>query len=188
MGKIFPLSDTQVIGRLASCTIPIKDTRASREHARIYRGELGYCVVDLNSKNGIAVNGERLERAVLKPGDQIQVGDTWCRVDFNDDDLKKSEKKASKPLSADPDDRAALTGQDVELRRKEGPTSVSEVPLRTTAQRTRRTMANAGMTRTSLAWLRTDLAQVSSLYRFLVILGILAVAAGLAYLGFWLTS
>ena len=86
-GRGFPLGDSQVLGRLGRGTIPLKDTRASREHARIYRAADGFHVVDLNSKNGILVNGEKVEKARLSPGDEVQIGDTWCKIDYDEAEL-----------------------------------------------------------------------------------------------------
>lgn len=193
-GREFPLGDSQVLGRLGRCTIPLKDTRASREHARIYRAPDGFHVIDLNSKNGILVNGQKVEKAKLAGGDEIQVGDTWCRIELDAADAAAFEAASEvRPESA----RSAATpapartpgSAEVLLRAKDGTGRVSDEPLRTGAQRQQRTgMAAASPTRTSLAWLRTDLAQVSSLYRVLLGAGLVLLAGGLGWLAWWLTN
>lgn len=53
----------------------------SRVHAQVERGDEGYYVRDLNSKNGTFVNGERLrpqERRAFVPGDRI----TFAEVEY----------------------------------------------------------------------------------------------------------
>lgn len=53
------------------------DAELSRRHAVIRREEEGTLVVeDLGSRNGTWVNGERIERRRLEPGDTIRVGET----------------------------------------------------------------------------------------------------------------
>ena len=63
-----------VLGRLAECDLALRDSRISRRHARI-RFEAGiYSIEDLQSRNGITVNGERVERSGLTVGDRIGFG------------------------------------------------------------------------------------------------------------------
>lgn len=66
-----------VVGRSPSCDIPLEDAKASRKHARIFQEGGQTKVVDLGSRNGTVVNGEKIDgEAVLLPGDRVQVGDT----------------------------------------------------------------------------------------------------------------
>jgi phosphoserine phosphatase RsbU/P len=62
------------IGRHADNHLIIRDTRASRTHARILfeRGE--YAVEDCGSRHGTFVNGARIERHALHNGDHIDFG------------------------------------------------------------------------------------------------------------------
>lgn len=183
-GKAFPLGDSSIIGRLPRCTIPIKDTRASREHARIYRTPDGFFIVDLNSKNGINVNGEKAERKRLATGDQIQVGDTWFRIEIAEEDLRAAVASAPRAVA----ERTPASGG-VLLRSKDGTGQVSDEPLRSASTKAQlRTGSSSSPTRTSLAWLRTDLAQASALYRILVVIGILLLAAGLGYFAWWVVA
>ena len=47
-----------VVGRDAGADIPIDDDRVSRQHARLrFEPDSGWRVIDLGSKNGVAVNG-----------------------------------------------------------------------------------------------------------------------------------
>ena len=64
------------IGRAPSNELALADDRASRTHAQIVRDGWDYVIEDLNSTNGILVNGARVERAVLAPGSRIEIGNT----------------------------------------------------------------------------------------------------------------
>ena len=67
-----------VLGRDEACDLVLSDARVSRRHAAFSRSGDGgpVTVEDLGSGNGTYVNGERVERAELSGGEQIQVGDT----------------------------------------------------------------------------------------------------------------
>ena len=78
-GRRFELSGPELtIGRATGCHISLPDdTFASTLHARVFtQGGAAY-VEDLGSTNGTYLNGMRLaEPAVLRPSDQLQVGNT----------------------------------------------------------------------------------------------------------------
>ena len=65
----------QTIGRDPSCDASLASGHVSRVHAEIRRSAGVYVISDLESKNGIAVNGTRVEQAVLSPGDVVRIGD-----------------------------------------------------------------------------------------------------------------
>jgi hypothetical protein len=68
--------DHTVIGRSRDCDVVISDPNVSRRHAEVRRGEDGWWVVDLDSTNGVKVNGRRVDEAPLQPGDRIRIGVT----------------------------------------------------------------------------------------------------------------
>lgn len=70
-----------VLGRSQQCDIMIDDAGASRRHAEIRLVDGGCIIVDLNSTNGIYVNGDRVERVVLADGDKISIGRTHVRFE-----------------------------------------------------------------------------------------------------------
>jgi hypothetical protein len=81
-GELFPLGLKALLGRLPSHDVPVPDMAASRHHARVEfdpaRGR--HVLVDLESRNGIFVNGERVaEPRTLEPGDRVQIGETVFR-------------------------------------------------------------------------------------------------------------
>jgi hypothetical protein len=63
-----------VIGRLAQSDIQLPSSDVSRRHAQVTFGPEGCYVSDLGSENGVAVNGKRVERHLLKDGDVIALG------------------------------------------------------------------------------------------------------------------
>lgn len=75
--KTFPVGkEPLVVGREPTCAIQILDKGASRQHAEIFRiGEMCF-IRDLDSRNGIVVNNERVKEEMLRDGDQIQIGAT----------------------------------------------------------------------------------------------------------------
>jgi DNA-binding NtrC family response regulator len=64
-----------VIGRSAPADVVVADERLSRQHARfsLVEGE-SVTVEDLGSLNGTWIGGERVERASIKPGEQVMLG------------------------------------------------------------------------------------------------------------------
>ncbi|MCX6345044.1 MAG: FHA domain-containing protein [Armatimonadetes bacterium] len=70
------------IGRDAGCTIGLpQDVKLSRTHADIQWDGANWSVRDLNSSNGLWVNGVRVAYRLLSIGDQIGVGQSVFRVD-----------------------------------------------------------------------------------------------------------
>jgi Protein of unknown function (DUF3662)/FHA domain len=63
-----------VIGRSKECDIQLSDPNVSRRHAEVRQEGATYWLVDLDSTNGSEVNGRKLKRAKLEPGDKILLG------------------------------------------------------------------------------------------------------------------
>lgn len=64
-----------LIGRDGSCDVVVKDTAASRRHARVEPSGDGWVLTDLGSANGTYLNGVRITSSVtLKGGDTFRVG------------------------------------------------------------------------------------------------------------------
>jgi len=73
-----------VIGRGTEADLRINDPGISRRHAQIRVNEAGpqvqIDIVDLGSTNGIVVNGQRVQQAVLQEGARIEIGSTRMLV------------------------------------------------------------------------------------------------------------
>jgi len=70
------LSEGQfAVGRSAACQLSLDDPLVSRRHALLTVSPDGVTVEDLQSRNGVVVNGERITgRVALNPGDRIVIG------------------------------------------------------------------------------------------------------------------
>ena len=72
-----------IIGRTTECDIPLPSNNVSRKHACVgFRNE-EYHIKDLNSTNGVYVNGVRIEKCVLRNLDQIEIG--GIKLVFNEE-------------------------------------------------------------------------------------------------------
>jgi hypothetical protein len=65
-----------VLGRSRECDIQIEDANISRRHAELRQEGPSFWIVDLDSTNGLEVNGRKVKRAKLDPGDHFTVGST----------------------------------------------------------------------------------------------------------------
>ena len=82
-----PPGSVKTIGRTARADFIVNGALVSRIHCRVTADRSGQLVVeDLESTNGILVNGENTERAVLRDGDTLTVG----RVEFSVREAKDS--------------------------------------------------------------------------------------------------
>ena len=80
-GKSYELSKTSVIGRSDTAQVQISDTSASREHCKVFEQGDAWVVADLNSRNGIKVNGVATTRKNLAHGDKIVIGETTLQFE-----------------------------------------------------------------------------------------------------------
>lgn len=69
------------VGRAESCDIRLDGLQISNLHARLMQTGGGIVVEDLNSTNGVYVNGNRISRQNVFPGDNIQIGSFLIQVD-----------------------------------------------------------------------------------------------------------
>ncbi len=73
-GDAIPLvSEVMTIGRRESCDICLKFQNISGTHCELSLRNGVWHIRDLNSTNGIKVNGERTLRRPLRPGDEIDI-------------------------------------------------------------------------------------------------------------------
>jgi hypothetical protein len=65
-----------VIGRSKDCDIQVADPNVSRRHAEVRREGRSHTLVDLDSTNGIEVDGKRVKRLELHDGSRFTIGST----------------------------------------------------------------------------------------------------------------
>lgn len=66
-----------IVGRDPQCQLclhPTKDTLVSRRHAEISLEGNALFILDLESRNGLYVNGTRISRHMLRHGDRVSLG------------------------------------------------------------------------------------------------------------------
>lgn len=66
--------DVAVFGRGSNCDVVLTEKKASRKHFEVRKQGLSFFLKDLNSVNGLLVNGQKVTEAELVPGDVIEVG------------------------------------------------------------------------------------------------------------------
>lgn len=80
-GKEFKIGrGTNHVGRASGCEVRLTDTSVSREHAKLQISDVAE-IVDLGSSNGVSVAGGGVPRAVLRPNDEVRIGDTLLVVE-----------------------------------------------------------------------------------------------------------
>jgi hypothetical protein len=70
-----------LIGRGAACDIALANVTVSRRHARLMYRDGTWVVHDLASRNGLTVNGMRVGRCQLRPGDRLGIGLQLVEID-----------------------------------------------------------------------------------------------------------
>lgn len=68
------LDKTLMIGRADDCDITLSTPVVSRKHAKIYLENRAVFIEDLKSNNGTFVNGGKIEKMEVAPGDMIRIG------------------------------------------------------------------------------------------------------------------
>jgi signal transduction histidine kinase/pSer/pThr/pTyr-binding forkhead associated (FHA) protein len=107
-GKRFEMTTAVVgLGREANNAVRLHDTEASRRHAEFRLLPNGtHQLLDLGSSNGTFVNGKMIKDAVVKPGDEIRIGQTtlvYLAVSGNEETVSVDQPQKTKPRSAEVD-------------------------------------------------------------------------------------
>ena len=92
-GDYYPLGHrTTVIGRDEAVPIQILDPKVSRKHMQIrFNTENNYSALDMSSKHGVLINGDKITDAVeLSDNDYITIGTTTLMFTLNDFDSREN--------------------------------------------------------------------------------------------------
>src|SRR5450432_1232671 len=73
-----------LIGRHAECDIQVESRKVSRRHCVIAQVGDFLVVRDLDSTNGIRINGVRVQEGKLKPGDELTIGNFRYQVTWDE--------------------------------------------------------------------------------------------------------
>jgi len=114
-----------VVGRSSRiCDLPIDDTRVSKLHCILVKTDGLVYMRDLGSTNGTRVNGQRVLRGALLPGDQISFSGAAYYIHLGPDDepptgdeLDNTDLGLDKPEASEPENGGAAmnTTSDVRL-------------------------------------------------------------------------
>jgi membrane-bound lytic murein transglycosylase D len=128
-GSEFVFSDRFTIGRHADCGLQLDDTVVSRRHAEVFFAEDRWWIKDLQSANGVFVNGRRIEQADLFGDGRIQLGAAGPQLFYH-----SAPPPAPDPPEAMPEAAAehppAATHQKIQSASKGKPSSDDSTSLR----------------------------------------------------------
>jgi pSer/pThr/pTyr-binding forkhead associated (FHA) protein len=102
-GDTIPLiRPTMKVGRRESCDVCLRFPNISSIHCELSLKPEGYWVIrDLNSTNGIKVNGQRLRFRPLRPGDRLTIGKRDYTIQY---ELPTSSQKALEAVLTEDED------------------------------------------------------------------------------------
>lgn len=99
---VYPLADGEIsIGRREGNTIRLMERNVSRRHAKLLRNNGTVFIEDLDSYNGIRINGERITgKYEVNEGDLVEIGDYHLalqRTELKDDSNKAAMAAPDQP-------------------------------------------------------------------------------------------
>jgi putative nucleotidyltransferase with HDIG domain len=130
----FPLIDlaageTKTLGRAAQADVIVDDPSLSRLHARLHVDQAGTLrVEDIDSTNGVLINGMRRSESLLDAGDRVQFGSVEYLVALEDDPSPRAEVAIERGITRVPVGR-------------EGPPHVDQLTLEALLATSRELMA-----------------------------------------------
>jgi len=187
LARSFPLAERTTIGRSDECDVVLRDRSISRKHALIARQEERWFVQDLGSTNGVTKGGQRGERFELADGDEFRLGDLPLRfrlqaqagaqdIEF---DLSASAQTIlsrvpdAEPAAAAPVEPVLEGADEIEIESPDAPLPAAPPGLRP-APPTPRAARHTGL-------FSGDFEQHPFWMRCLLVAGLIAVGAGVAY-------
>lgn len=69
-----------VMGRSEAADVALPFSSISREHARVFLEDDRLMIEDMGSSNGVQINGDKVKKGPLAPGDMVQLGVVEFRV------------------------------------------------------------------------------------------------------------
>lgn len=125
-----------LLGRHQECDVQIESRKISRRHCCIAHVDNSIVIRDLESTNGIKVNGVRVQEARLCIGDEVILGNLPFRVAVDDRDARPAPvSPAKRKPQAIPQNQGDQTfDQDQLLESSEVPVALDEPLSRQTRQ------------------------------------------------------
>lgn len=94
-GKTFEVTELASIGRGDTCAVRLDGRHISRIHARMEKRGDSMVIRDNGSRNGIFVNGQNVREAVLRPDDEVEIGEHVLIFDPTSDPAKRARASAT---------------------------------------------------------------------------------------------
>jgi pSer/pThr/pTyr-binding forkhead associated (FHA) protein len=131
---IVPLVKEEItIGRKEGNTIRLTERNVSRHHARLLKSNGTVFIEDLDSYNGVKVNGDKIAaRTNVREGDLIEIGDYHFALQWIEEQIPPPTPSGAPPISKPESPPALPPAQDREDRapiQAYGPTAVLKLPL-----------------------------------------------------------
>lgn len=87
-GDTIPLAkDKLMIGRRENCDIVLRFANVSGQHCRMTLEQGYWFIKDLNSRNGVKVNGYRISRKRLDPGSLVSIAKHEYKIQYSPESL-----------------------------------------------------------------------------------------------------
>ncbi len=113
-GATYELNTPELlIGRSSACGIAVSDPLLSRHHACLANKEGQIWLIDLNSRNGVFVNGLPVQKRLLKNGDHVVMGGSFMVYLNEDESSDLDEKSGEATLTATQSRTRAETKEDL---------------------------------------------------------------------------
>lgn len=80
--KIPLIHETLRIGRRTSCDICLDFANVSSNHCELHFIDGLWQIIDLGSTNGTKVNGDRVQKKKLRPGDKVTIGKREFTIEY----------------------------------------------------------------------------------------------------------
>jgi pSer/pThr/pTyr-binding forkhead associated (FHA) protein len=113
--KEFPTDADVRVGRAEHCELVLRSKRVSREHCRLFFQNGQWQAEDLNSQNGIRLNGAKILSEKLQNGDNLQVGDHRLEIMLPPNLTEMTDMAGDETVVRsipEEDDRTVLLGSD----------------------------------------------------------------------------
>lgn len=87
-GDSIPLKKARLqVGRRESCDVVLRFANVSAHHCELTLVDGYWYVRDLNSRNGVKVNGHRATEKIVAPGDELAIGKHKYKLEYSPIDL-----------------------------------------------------------------------------------------------------
>jgi len=92
-----------IVGRHSGADVRLALPDVSRRHCRFVFADGYWQIFDLNSLNGVFVNGERLQEATIRHGDRVRIGSLTFEVDLGDTLAEPVQRRGTELLAQEKD-------------------------------------------------------------------------------------